>query len=342
MMRREYIRLLGGATWKRREFLGVLGAASLWVVEAQAQTKKVHRIAILVTPGFAPGSAAANLADEVTRRLEQSDLAAQSNFEFLRRSADGHLERLPALVAELVAAKVDVIVTGGYPAAAAAKSGTGNIPIVINNAGDPVRAGLVASLNRPGGNITGISDVAADLAPKRRELLKDMAANMKRVAVIWNANDRGMTTRYEASAAAAQSLGIAVDSLGVREAKDFDEAFAAMDRRMPDSLYLVADMLTAANRKRVFEYAAAHRLLAIFEGELYARDGGLMSYGPDPGETAERAAQLIGRILKGAKPADLPVEQPTRFRLVINLKTAKALGITVPPSLLARADEVIE
>ena len=238
--------------------------------------------------------------------------------------------------------KVNVIVTGGYPAAAAAKAGTSTIPVVINNAGDPVKTGLVPSLNRPGGNITGISDVAADLAPKRLEILKEMATSMKRVAMLWNANDRGMTTRYEASAAAAQTLGVTVESLRVREAKDFEEAFAAMDRAKPDGLYMVADMLTSANRKRVYDYAAAHGLPAISEGEGFARDGGLMSYAPDPSETTERAAQLVERILRGVSPADLPVEQPTRFRLVINLKTAKALGITIPPALLARADEVIE
>ena len=327
---------------KRREFLGLIGSAAAWPVVTQAQTGKVYRVAFLVAPSFAPGSAAASFADGVTRRLEQSSVISGANIEFVRRAAEGQLERLPALVAELVAMKVNVIVTGGYPAAAAAKAGTSTIPVVINNAGDPVKTGLVPSLNRPGGNITGISDVAADLAPKRLEILKEMATSMKRVAMLWNANDRGMTTRYEASAAAAQTLGVTVESLRVREAKDFDEAFAAMDRAKPDGLYMVADMLTSANRKRVYDYAAAHGLPAIYEGEGFARDGGLMSYAPDPSETTERAAQLVERILRGVSPADLPVEQPTRFRLVINLKTAKALGITIPPALLARADEVIE
>jgi putative ABC transport system substrate-binding protein len=328
---------------RRRQFLGVLsGAVVGWPLAARAQTGTVHRVAFLVAASFSSGSAAAVFADRITRQLKQSSLASAANLEFVRRAAEGHLERLPALVTELVAMKVDVIVTGGYPAAVAAKAGTSTVPIVINNAGDPVKTGLVASLNRPGGNITGVSDVAAELAPKRLEILKEVATGMKRVAMLWNPNDRGMTTRYEASAAAAQTLGVTVESLRVREAKDFEEAFAAMDRAMPDGLYMVADMLTTANRKRVYEYAAAHGLPAIYEGDGFARDGGLMSYSPDPDETAERAAQLVQRILKGASPGDLPVEQPTRFRLVINLKTAKALGLTVPPTLLARADEVIE
>jgi putative ABC transport system substrate-binding protein len=201
---------------------------------------------------------------------------------------------------------------------------------------------LVGSLNRPGGNVTGISDVAAELAPKRLELLRQAAPQLRRVAMLWNAGDLGMTARYEASAAAATTLNVTVQALGVREPDDFEDAFAAMESAMPDGLLMVADALTTLNRKRVFEFAAKHRLPAIYETDIFARDGGLMSYGPDGAETAERGASLIVRILKGAKPADLPLEQPTHFNLVVNLRAAKALGVDVPAALLARADEVIE
>jgi putative tryptophan/tyrosine transport system substrate-binding protein len=160
--------------------------------------------------------------------------------------------------------------------------------------------------------------------------------------MLWNANDLGMSMRYEASAAAARKLGISVESLGVREPNDFDDAFRAMERDKPDGLLMVADALTTLNRKRVYEFASAHHLAAIYEYDNFARDGGLMSYGPDRAETEERVASLIDRLLKGANPANLPLEQPTRFRLVINLKTAKALGLAIPSALLASADEVIE
>jgi len=201
---------------------------------------------------------------------------------------------------------------------------------------------LVDSLARPGGNITGISDVAAELAPKRLELLKELAPALRRVAMLWNASDLGMTMRYRSTAAAAQILGVAVQTLGVREPEDFDDAFAAMTRDPPDAILMVSDALMSLNRKRVFQFATEHHLPAIYEVEWLARDGGLMSYGPDTAESFDRAAALVDRVLKGAKPSSLPFEQPTQFRLVVNLKTAKALGLTVPASIVSRADEVIE
>jgi putative ABC transport system substrate-binding protein len=207
---------------------------------------------------------------------------------------------------------------------------------------DPVGTGLVESLARPGGNLTGISDVSAEVTPKRMELLKEVAPQLRRVAMLWNANDLGMTLRYRASEAVAQALGISVQPLSVREPNDFDQAFEAMIRDPPDAILMVTDSLTILNRKRVFEFAAAHRLPAIYEFDFLVRDGGLMSYGPDQLETFERVAALVDHILKGAKPAELPFEQPTHFRFVLNLKTARSIGLTVPPSLLARADEVIE
>jgi putative tryptophan/tyrosine transport system substrate-binding protein len=327
---------------KRRDALALVGAALAWPRLASARASRLYRVGFLSPRDFAPGTYPGDLSAEIARQLARNGLAPGVNVELVKLGAEGHSEQLPKLIAKLLAAKVDVIATFSYPVAAAAKQGTGTVPVVIFGAGDPVKTGLVQSLNRPGGNITGISDVAAELAPKRLELLKEAAPKLQRVAMLWNAKDLGMTMRYEASAAAAKQLRISVESLGVREPNDFDGAFAAMDRDKPDGLLMVADGLTFLNRKRVYAYAAAHHLPAIYESAGFTRDGGLMSYGPDAAETAARGASLIRRILAGEKPADLPFEQPTRFRLVINLKTAKALGLAVPPALLASADEVIE
>jgi len=252
------------------------------------------------------------------------------------------IERRPAqLVSELVASKVDLIVALGYRAALAAKEGT-TLPVVIFSAGDPVQTRLADSLARPGGHLTGISDVSAEVTPKRMELLKEFAPNLRRVAMLWNADDLAMTLRYQASEAGARALGIAVQALGVREPADFDQAFEAMRRDPPDGILMVSDPLTNLNRTKVFEFAAAQRLPGIYEYDFIARAGGLMSYGLDLDESFDRVGALVDRILKGAKPAELPFEQPALFRFVLNLRAAKALGASVPPALLARADEVIE
>jgi putative ABC transport system substrate-binding protein len=324
------------------QLVPVLVAALLLAPPSHAESGKLYRVGLLSPGSFAPSTNPGRLTEEIVRQLAQKGFTAGANLELVKRGADGNFERLPALVAELVAARVDVIVTFSYPVAAAAKQGTSTVPTVIFGAGDPVKTHLVASLNRPGGNVTGISDVAGELAPKRLEFLKEAAPRLQRVAMLWNARDLGMTMRYEASAAVAKELGVTVQSFGVGEPNDFGDAFGAMDRDKPDGLLMVADALTFLNRQRVFDFAAQRRLPAIYETSAFARDGGLMSYGPDESETAERGANLVVRILKGEKPADLPLEQPTRFRLVINLKTAKALGLEVPRTLLARADEVIE
>lgn len=242
---------------------------------------------------------------------------------------------------ELKAAKVDVIVILGYPTAVAAKAA--GIPTVVAfGIGDPVATGLVVNLARPEGNITGISDVATTLSTKRLGLLKELLPKLHRVAMLWNKDDLGMSLRYDASAKAAEAMGVTVQAVGVREPDDFNEAFAVMDREPPDAILMVSDSLTVLNRKRVFEYAAAHRLPAIYEYDPLVREGGLMSYGPDLRESFERAASMVDRILKGAKPADLPFEQPTRYLFVLNLKTAKSISLEIPPTVLALADEVVE
>lgn len=303
------------------------------IARAADQPYRVGILTVSSAPGFADG---------IAKNLAQKGYVPGRGLVIVTRSADGKLDRLPALARELVAGAPEAIVTLGYPAAVAAQKATATIPLVVTSAGDPVATGFAASLSRPGGDITGVSDVASELSAKRLQLLKAAVPGLKRVAMLYNADDLGMTLRYKAAEAAAKSLGIAVQPLGVREPNDFDTAFAAMMRDKPDGILMVTDVLTILNRKRVFEFAAAQRLPAIFEADNFVRDGGLMSYGPDGKERLARLADLVDRILKGAKPADLPFELPTRFVLAINLKTAAAIGLTIPQLVLTEADEVIE
>ena len=317
-------------------------ALAILSLGAGAQTPaKVYRVGFL-TVGASRGPVVIAARAGLIRRLAHRGYTLGANLSLESRFAEGKQERLPMLLKELLEARVEVIVTTSYPAARAAKESGTRVPIIVTNAGDPVETGLVASLNRPGGNITGISDMGSELAAKRLELLRQAVPGVKRVAVLYNAADPGMTTRYRAAAGVAPRLGVTLQPLGVREPEDFDSAFAAMTKEKPDGILMVSDILTLLNRKPVFEFAAAHRIPAIYERGFLVHDGGLMSYGPDGKEAAAAAADLVDRILKGAKPADLPFEQPTRFRFVINLKTARALGLAIPRELLLRADEVIE
>jgi putative tryptophan/tyrosine transport system substrate-binding protein len=309
---------------------------------ALAQTAgKTYRIGYL-TVGSTGAPVTVATIDGLTRGLRDRGYSVGTNVVIETRFAEGKPERLPALAKELLDSKIDVLVTTSYPAARAAKDATTTVPIVVDGAGDPAETGLAASFSRPGGNLTGISDMASELSTKRLELLKAAVPRLQRVAMLYNAKDIGMTARYKAASAAATVLGVAVQQLGVGEPDDFDSAFAAMDRDMPDGILMVTDVLTNLNRKRVFEFAAAHRLPAIYEVSYMVREGGLMSYGAERSETAERVADMVARILKGAKPADLPFEQPTHFRFVINRKTADSLALAIPESLYERADEVIE
>jgi putative tryptophan/tyrosine transport system substrate-binding protein len=322
----------------KQRLIILIALMSVALSGAAAQTlSKVYHLGLLGC-GPPPSDTNDNVAGLI-RGLTQRGYVLDRNVTFERRGAQFHFDRFPGLVDELVGNRVDVIVALCYPAAAAAQQGTKTIPIV--SAGTSA-AGLVNSLSRPGGNLTGMSDLADELAAKRLQLLKETVPTLRQVAMLYNATDRGMTQRYQVSATAAQALGLTVLPLGVREPEGFDEAFAAMTRDPPDGLFMVTDALTALNRRRVFDFAAAHRMPAMYEYEAIVRDGGLMSYGPDMGELQGHVADLIERILKGAKPAELPFEQPTLFRFVINLKTAKSLGLEIPPSLLARADDVIE
>lgn len=308
---------------------------------AVAQTiQKTFRVAHLSAAGRTPDGAPPAALRQALRELGYRD---GENVVYEARFAEAKVERLPELAAELVRLKVDVIVATGGPAALAAKRATSVIPIVTAPAaGDIVATGLIASLARPGSNVTGLSDESVQLSAKRMELLKEAVPKAGSIAVLWNANDQGMTLRYREIEKAARILKVEVQALGVRAPEDFAEAFSAMTRQRPDALFLVADSLTTLNRKQVVDFAAAQRIPAMYEQSRHVRDGGLMSYGPSPEESFRRAAVYVDRILKGAKPADLPAEQPTRYYFAINLKTAAALGLTIPPSVLLRADDVVQ
>jgi putative ABC transport system substrate-binding protein len=324
---------------RRRKFLTlVAGAAVAGPRLAQAQSK-VYRLGTL-SPGAPFGDQSPNGAILV-RVLGERGYTLGQNLTLEPHGAMGQLGKLHGMLQEMKANKTDAIVCLGFPTALAAK--TTNIPTVVAfGVGDPVATGLVDGLARPGGNITGISDVATTLSTKRLSLLKQLNPRMRRVAMLWNKDDLGMSLRYDASAKAAQEMGVTVQPLGVRAPDDFNEAFAAMNREPPDAILMVSDSLTTLNRKRVFDFAAERKLPAIYEYDFLVRDGGLMSYGPDLKESFERAGDLVARIFKGARPADLPFEQPTRYPFVINMKTAKATGLDMPPMLVALADEVIE
>jgi putative ABC transport system substrate-binding protein len=305
-------------------------------VRAPASDPPVHRVGILL-PGPADYGPFLRLEQYFVKR----GYTVGKDLVFERRGAMWHLADLPGLMANLVAAKVEVVITLSYPAALAAKD-NGGVPVVVTDAGDPVGGGLVASVAHPGGTVTGVSEIATELAAKRLQLLKDTVPSVRSVAVLWNIDDRAMNLRYRAAQLEAPKLGLTIMPLGVHAPDDFDAAFAAMAKDPPDAILMVADPLTVFNRQKIIDFALAHRIPSVFEQQGFAHDGGFMSYGPDRDEMLDRAAGLADRILRGARPADLPLELPTRFTFAINLKTAKAIGISVPESALARADEVIE
>ena len=328
---------------RRREFISLLsGAAVAWPVAANAQqAAKIARI------GYLSGSLAAgpHLPEAFRQGLRDLGYVEGRNVVIEYRDAEGKLERFPALAAELVALKVDVIVASGAPQALAAKQATRTIPIVFTTSPDPVESALVASLARPGGNVTGLSFQAPELVGKRLELLKQAVPGVSLVAVLWQPGGAGERTDKDM----VKEAEVAVGALGVRpqfvEARgpaDLDRAFSDMTRARADALMVLGSSMFVIERRSLVALAAKHRLPAAYSARESVDAGGLMSYGPNLADLFRRAATYVDKILKGAKPGDLPVEQPTKFELVINLKTAKALGLTVAPSLLAQADEVIE
>ena len=324
----------------RRTFVGVVGSgflAGTHVVGSQ-QTGKVWRVGFLASGIRPPGGA---VPAPLREQLQALGYADGKDITYEGRWGEGRNERLREHAVELLSRKVDLIVAFGGPAAEAAKQMSSTTPIIVFSAGDVVETGLVASLARPGGNVTGINDPAAVLSAKRLEILKELVPVAKRVAVLWNAGNYAMTLRYREIEKAAQVLGMSIDPLGVREPDDFDVALAAMTRARPDALMMVTDALTILNRQRVLDFVSAHQIPAMYEFGSVVHAGGLISYGSDQGESFKLAAEYVVKVLKGAKPGDLPVEQPNRYFLVINVKTAKNLGLSIPPSLLLRADEVI-
>jgi putative ABC transport system substrate-binding protein len=310
---------------------------ALSVVAQAQQPKKISRIGLL-TQAAAPPPSSSSPFDQGLLKLGYVE---GQNIVIERRYANGQMGRLPELAVELARLPLDVIVAQSYPAALAAKQATATIPIVITGAGDPVATGLVASFARPGGNLTGVSAFEEELSGKRLELLKEAFPKLARVALLWNAADFGMTLKYRELERAAQALRVTVQASAVREPKDFESVFSEMLRKRPDALFVITDPLTQLNRKRVVELAAKHRLPAMYENAPYVDDGGLMAYGPSQAENLERALHHVDKILKGTNPSDLPIEQPTKFEFVINLKTARELGLMIPPNVLARADRVI-
>jgi len=321
--------------------LCALHFALCFSVEAQ-QPLKVPRIGWLA-PAFPPSSSGLSNPniEGFLQGLKELGYVEGKNIVIEYRWADGKRERLSDLAAELVTLKVDVIVARNTPATLAAQRATTTIPIVMVGPGDPVRLGLVASLARPGGNITGLSLLATELTGKRLELLKEAFPKIARVAVLWNSGDSAMTLRVKEAETSAQALGVTLQRVGVQDPNDFERAFSTMSSQAADALLVTLDTFTALHQKRILEFAAKYRLPAMYERIDFVEAGGLMTYGPSLSEIFRRAAVFVDKILKGAKPADLPVEQPTKFEFVINLKTAKQIGLTIPPNVLVRADRVI-
>jgi putative tryptophan/tyrosine transport system substrate-binding protein len=328
---------------RRRHFIQAIlwvAGCCLWTDGSVGQEqRKIYRVGLLARGAVGPND---ERRRAFTAKLASRGFVEGQNLIIDIRAGDGRYERFAELAAALKTANADVIVTYGYPAALAAKNSADGVPVVVSGAGDPIATGLAEGLARPGGYVTGMTEMSTELSAKRLEILKDAVPNLKRVAMLWNASDLGMTLRYRAADTAAKQLGLVVQALGVREPNDFEEAFDAMTRTRPDAILMVSDALTMLNRKRVIEYASANRLPTIYEFSSLVREGGLMSYGPDNRVVGDRIGDLVARILLGAKPSELPLEQPSKLDFVVNLNTAKVLGLDLPPTLVARADEVIE
>jgi putative tryptophan/tyrosine transport system substrate-binding protein len=308
--------------------LGILGASC-----AGAQTRQVVRLGLLdYTPSWEP----------FLQGLRELGYREGENLLLEYRLTEGRRERLPELAAELVRLPVDVLVTLGVVATRAAQDATTTIPIVMVAVGDPLRTGIVASLAHPGGNVTGSTTLGAELSAKRLQLLYEAIPTLAHVAFLWNPANSANRLQFEEIARGAKALGVTLHSVEVSHPDGFDRAFAALRRDHPDALIMTADAMHQQYVERVMAFAAQHRLPALYQLRENVEAGGLMSYGASEPELFRRGALYVDKILKGAKPADLPVEQPMKFELVINLKTAQALGLTIPPTFLFQADEVIQ
>ena len=328
-------------TTRRRELLIAFGAGALaWAGAVRAQAPStLRRIGML--SGFSPSGYAPSYQ---AFRLGLRDLGwvEGKNISIEYRHAEGRHDRLPELAADLVRLKVDVIVTAATSDALAAQRATKAIPIVMVAAGNPVANGLVESLARPGGNVTGLSQMLQEVSGKRLELLKEMVPKLPRVAVLWNPQSASATLNWKENQQPARQLGIELHSLEVRSPSELDKAFEAATNVRAGALAILPDPVISTNLERIVDFAAKSRLPSIYQSSEFADAGGLVTYGPDRADLFRRAATYVDKILKGTKPGDLPVDQPTKLELVVNLKTAKAIGITIPQSVLFRADKVIE
>ena len=326
----------------RRRFVAAIAGGLLaapLVAEAQ-QGGKVPRLGLL--DYSSPDQARLAWWEAFQQRMRELGYVEGQTVAFERRWAHGDIERLPGLATELVHLKVDVIVTGGSPAALAAKTATGTIPIVMATGADPVELGLVPSLGRPGANLTGVTSMAADVTAKRLELLRELLPKASRVAILWDGNSGGGRLSAQMTQAAGKRMGVDILAYEVRKPSEFDRAFSAMAKDRAGSLDVAASPMFFTARRRIAELALKHRLPTMVGSREYAEAGALASYGTDYIDLFRRVPTYLDKILRGAKPAELPIEQPTKFELIINLRTAKALGLAIPQALLVRADQVIE
>ncbi len=317
-----------------RTVIGGLLAAPL-AAKAEQAGAKVWRIGFISV-------AYRRIEDIFFQQLRELGYVEGQNLVVERRYSEGRAERFPEFAAAFARLNLDIIVATTTPAALAVKSATKTIPIVFPTAIDPVGAGVISSLARPGGNITGLTTQSPDLVAKRLQLLKEAIPHLSRVAVLWNASNPANAQPWMEAQGAARALGVTLLSQEVRGPTDFERVFAVIARARPDGLLVIQDDLVAQHRAQIVDFGTQKRIPSMFEGSDLAAAGGLMSYAANRAELLRRGADLVDKILKGAKPGDLPFEQPTKFELVINMKTAKALGLTIPPSLLLRADQVIE
>jgi putative ABC transport system substrate-binding protein len=324
---------------KRRELITLLGGAAAWPLAARAQQPALPVIGYL-----ASGTVESNAVYDSNFRqgLGEAGYGVGRDVSIEYRWAEGEINRLPELAADLVRRRAAVIVATPLPAALAAKAATSTIPVVFNSGEDPVKAGLVTSLNRPGGNLTGVSSFTTVLAPKRLELLRELLPRPALIAMLVNTANPTADSEISDMQEAARTVGQQILFVHANNDSEIDEAFSTIGRAHADALIVGAGPLLNSRRTSLAALAARHRLPAIYPYDVFAKAGGLMSYGSALSDSYRQVASYVVRILKGAKPADLPVQQPTKFELVINLKTAKALGLTVPPGLLVAADEVIE
>ncbi|MGH8634175.1 MAG: ABC transporter substrate-binding protein [Burkholderiales bacterium] len=319
--------------------LAIFFLAAVSPAEAQ-QAPKIAKIGLLNPSNPA---AAAHIIEAFRQGMRELGYVEGKSFVLELRYGEARAERLPELARELVGLKADVIVTGSDVAIAAVKRETQTIPIVMGNSNDPVGTGFVSSLARPGGNVTGLSNISAELSGKRLELLREAVPGLSRVAFLWNPDIRGAVLDYKETEGAARSLRVELQSVEVSRAEDLERAFSAVTKGRAQALIMpAANPVGFANRGQIASFAQRNRLPSMYAQVEYVDAGGLMSYGPSTSDMFRRAATYVDKILKGTKPADLPVERPTKFELVINLKTAKQIGLTIPPNVLARADKVIE